>query len=82
MARIAMLRRQRWTEAQIAHETGVSTTTMSRVLRRLGLNRLKCSSRPPASTPAILRSRGMESGLSAFLCRAAGIVAPLVRALT
>ena len=41
IARIEMLRRQRWTGAQIAQEAGVSTTTVSRVLRRLGLNRLK-----------------------------------------
>ena len=39
---IAALRRRRWSGAQIAAETGVSTTTVSRVvLRRLGLNRLK-----------------------------------------
>lgn len=41
MARIEALRRQRWTGAQIAGETGVSKATVSRVLRRLGLNRLK-----------------------------------------
>jgi transposase InsO family protein len=41
VARIEVLRRQRWTGAQIAQETGVSTATVSRVLRRLGLNRLK-----------------------------------------
>ena len=38
---IATLRRQRWSGAQIAAEVGVSTATVSRVLRRLGLNRLK-----------------------------------------
>ena len=41
VARIEALRRQRWTGAQIAGETGVSKATVSRVLRRLGLNRLK-----------------------------------------
>jgi len=41
VARIEALRRQRWTGVQIAHETGVSKATVSRVLRRLGLNRLK-----------------------------------------
>jgi transposase InsO family protein len=41
LARIEALRRQRWTGAQIARETGVSKATVSRVLRRLGLNRLK-----------------------------------------
>ncbi len=34
------LRRQRWTGKQIAAETGVSPATVSRVLRRLGLNKL------------------------------------------
>lgn len=41
VARIEALRRQRWTGAQIARETGVSKATVSRVLRRLGLNRLR-----------------------------------------
>jgi transposase InsO family protein len=40
VARIEVLRRQRWTCAQIARETGVSKATVSRILRRLGLNRL------------------------------------------
>jgi len=39
--RIEELRRQRWTGAQIAAELDVSPATVSRVLRRLGLNRLK-----------------------------------------
>lgn len=39
--RIVELRRQRWTGAQIAGELGVSPTTVSRVLRRAGLNRLR-----------------------------------------
>jgi len=38
---IEALRRERWTGAQIATECGVSEATVSRVLRRLGLNRLK-----------------------------------------
>ena len=38
--RIETLRRQRWTGAQIAQETGVSKATVSRLLRRLGLARL------------------------------------------
>lgn len=41
VARIEALRRQRWTGEQIARETGVSKATVFRVLRRLGLNRLK-----------------------------------------
>jgi transposase InsO family protein len=38
---IAALRRQRWTGQQIAHQVDVSPATVSRVLRRLGLSRLK-----------------------------------------
>jgi transposase InsO family protein len=38
--RIARLRRERRTGAQIAAEVGVSPATVSRILRRLGLNRL------------------------------------------
>jgi transposase InsO family protein len=41
IARIEVLRRQRWTGAQIARETGCSKATVSRTLRRLGLNRLR-----------------------------------------
>jgi len=37
---IERLRRQRWTGKQIAAETGVSPATVSRVLQRLGLNKL------------------------------------------
>ena len=43
---IAALRRQRCTGAQIAAELGVSTATVSRVLRHLGLNRLKALDPP------------------------------------
>ena len=39
--RIEALRRQRWTGQQIAAEAGVSQATVCRVLRRLGLNKLK-----------------------------------------
>ena len=39
--RIAELRRRRWTGKQIAKEVGVSPATMSRVLKKLGLNKLK-----------------------------------------
>ena len=38
---IAVLRRRRWTGDQIARQAGVSPATVSRVLRRLGLSRLK-----------------------------------------
>jgi transposase InsO family protein len=41
VARIEALRRQRWTGEQIARETRVSKATVFRVLRRVGLNRLK-----------------------------------------
>lgn len=39
--RIEVLRRQRWTGQQIAREVGVSPATVSRILKRLGLNKLK-----------------------------------------
>ena len=45
-AKIEALRRQRMTGQQIAKETGVSPATVSRVLRRLGLNKLKALDPP------------------------------------
>jgi transposase len=39
-AAVEALRRQRYTGKQIATEVGVSPSTVSRILRRLGLNRL------------------------------------------
>jgi hypothetical protein len=45
VAEIERLRRQRWNGRQIA-ATGVSPATVSRVLRRLGLNKLSASSLP------------------------------------
>jgi transposase InsO family protein len=41
VTQIEVLRRQRWTGEQIARASGVSKATVSRVLRRLGLNRLR-----------------------------------------
>ena len=41
VARIEGLRRQRWTGKQIAAAVGVSPATVSRVLRRLGLSRMR-----------------------------------------
>ena len=38
--RIEALRRQRWTGAAIAAELAVSPATVSRILKRLGLNKL------------------------------------------
>ena len=38
--RVEALRRQRWTGKQIAREVGVSPATVSRILKRLGLNRI------------------------------------------
>jgi len=38
--RVEALRRQRWTGKQISAEVGVSPATVSRILKRLGLNRL------------------------------------------
>jgi len=40
-ARIAALRRERWTGQRIAAELGISPATVSRVLRRAGLSRLR-----------------------------------------
>lgn len=39
--RIVLLRRQRWTGRQIAKETAVSPATVSRILSRAGLSRMK-----------------------------------------
>ena len=41
MEQIEQLRRQRWTGVRIAIELGMSTATVSRVLRRLKLNRIR-----------------------------------------
>ena len=49
---IEWLRRQRWTGKQIAAETGVSPATASRVLRRLGLNKLRALE-PAEPDPAL-----------------------------
>lgn len=38
---VETLRRQRWTGKQIAAEVGVSPATVSRILKRLGLNRIQ-----------------------------------------
>ncbi len=40
VGKVEALRRRRWTGKQIAAETGVSPATVSRILRRLGLNRI------------------------------------------
>ncbi len=40
MEDLRIQRRQRWTGKQIAAETSVSPATVSRVLRRIGLNKL------------------------------------------
>jgi transposase InsO family protein len=41
VARVGELRRQRWTGQAIAAEVGVSPASVSRILRRLGLSRLR-----------------------------------------
>ena len=46
---VEALRRQRWTGKQIAAELGISPATVSRILRRLGLNRIAAWSRPSRS---------------------------------
>jgi transposase InsO family protein len=40
VAQVEGLRRQRWTGKQIAAELGISPATVSRILKRLGLNRI------------------------------------------
>ena len=52
---IEALRRQRWTGKQIAAELGVSPATVSRILKRLGLNRIERSGAGRAGAP--LRAR-------------------------
>lgn len=44
---VAGLRRQRWTGARIAHSLSLSPATVSRILRRLRLNRLRDLEPPP-----------------------------------
>ncbi len=41
VTQVEALRRQRWTGQQIATQVGVSPATVSRILKRLGLNKLK-----------------------------------------
>jgi CRP-like cAMP-binding protein len=50
--RVEILRRQRWTGKQIAAEVDISPATVSRILRRLGLNRI--AALEPAEPPALL----------------------------
>ena len=50
--RIEALRRQRWTGKQIAADLGISPATVSRILKRLGLNRIAALEQPTA-TPAV-----------------------------
>jgi transposase len=49
IAEIERLRRQRWTGKQIAAQVGVSPATVSRVLRRLGLNKVGFGARRSSS---------------------------------
>jgi transposase len=58
--RIEALRRQRLTGKTIAVETGFSTATVSRVLKRLGLNRL--SALEPAEPPRRYQRDRQASG--------------------
>jgi len=41
ICRVEALRRQRWAGSRIAFHTGLSRATISRILRRLGLNRIR-----------------------------------------
>ena len=56
MARVGDLRRQRWTGKAIAAELGVSPATVSRILKRLGLSRLR--DLEPAAPVRRRRDRG------------------------
>jgi transposase InsO family protein len=47
IALVETLRRQRWTGYRIAQQTGLSRATVSRILRRLGLSRLRDLEPPP-----------------------------------
>ncbi|WP_366863931.1 helix-turn-helix domain-containing protein [Bradyrhizobium sp.] len=72
-ATVEALRRQRHTGRQIAAEIGISPATVSRILRRLGLNRWPRWSRPSrsaamsASTPASLSTSTSRSSAGSAL---------------
>jgi len=71
VACIEALRRQRWTGAQIARETGVSKATVSRILRRLGLNRLRSLEPAERSSQMLDDRRRLEVNalaVCAFCC--------------
>ena len=53
---IERLRRQRWTGKQIAAEAGVSPATVSRVLHRLGLNKLSALEPEPVRRYVLVSS--------------------------
>src|SRR5271165_5059593 len=57
VAQVEALRRQRFTGKQIAVETGVSPATVSRILRRLGLNRIARSNRLSRSAATSVKTR-------------------------
>jgi transposase InsO family protein len=59
MDRIAALRRERWTGKRIAAELGVSPATVSRVLRRLGMSRMR-DLEPPEPVRRYERARPGE----------------------
>ncbi len=68
---IERLRRQRWTGKQIAAQVGVSPATVSRVLRRLGLNKLNALGIPDQSAGATPRLIAQGTSPVAWsLCRA------------
>jgi len=47
LERVLVLRRQRWNGWRIAHELKLSRATISRILRRAGMNRLRSLDPPP-----------------------------------
>ena len=63
--KVERLRRQRWTGKQIAVEVGVSSATVSRVLRRLGLNKLNALE--PAEPSGAMNARNRASSSTSIL---------------
>src|SRR5258708_38046860 len=51
IARVEVLRRERWTGVRIAQTTGLSRATVSRILTRLKLNKMRMLE--PAAHPAL-----------------------------
>ena len=83
---VEALRRQRHTGKQIAAEVGVSPATVSRILRRLGLNRLRLWNQPSrcaamnASIPARSSTSTSKSSAGSIISAIASPATAAVRA--